>query len=790
MNPTNQTVTICTPMNGATGLISPVHVNAGTTDTHPIATMWIYVDTVKVFAINNVNFIDTHISMSAGTHRFVVQAQDTSGLIFKTVETVTVGTNVVVSPSAVTLNEGATQHFTANVAVTWSASCGTIDSGGLYTAPNEVGTCEVTATDGTGHTGVANVMVVSSVVITPGSVTLIEGAMQQFTASTMVTWSASCGTIDVNGMYIAPNSTGHCVVTATDGSGKTGMADVTVAASVVVTPGTATLQVSTAQQFTANVTVSWSASCGMIDVHGLYTAPDSPTACTVTAIDNVSHMGTASVTVVATMSASGYLSWKNDKGATGQQRNETVLTPSNVNSRQFGKKFSESLDGNVFAQPLYVADLSIHGGLHNVVFVATEHNSVYAFDADFGGPALWHVSFLSSSVTTVPTRNVGSTITPEVGITGTPVIDPNTGTLFVVAETLENGGTKYVHRLHALDIQNGRERPGSPVVISGSVFTSKTQLQRGGLLLENGLVYITFASQGDHGLWQGYVFAYHASSLSQAALFNVVPTGIRGAIWMAGASPSMDAGGNLYVMTGNGTFNPGSKDFGDSFVKLNPGLSVLDFFTPFDQATDNARDFDLGSGGPLVVPDQPGAHPHELIGCGKSKSVYVIDRDNMGHFHAGNDSQIVQALPNVVGAVSTGGFNPDDHCFMTPAFFEQNVYFIGNHDTIKAFHLDPSTGLLSTSPTSKGRFFYPFPGGQPVVSSNGSTHGIVWAVDFNSPAALHAYDATNVANELYNSNQVASRDSLGSGVKFVVPTIIKGKVYVGTRSHLVVYGLL
>lgn len=791
LNPVNQTVTICTPVNGATGLVSPVHVNAGTTDTHAIVGIWIYVDFVKVFFQGNVTFIDTNVNLTTGQHRFVVEAEDSAGVFFKTVETITVGGSaaITVTPGTVTLQEGAQQQFSANAAVTWSASCGTITSTGLYTAPNQVESCTVTATDASNHQGHATVNVVAkTITVTPMIVTLQEGAQQQFSADATVTWSASCGTITSTGLYTAPNQVESCMVTATDALNNQGTATVNVVA-LTVTPSTVTLQEGAQQQFSANATVTWSATCGTITATGLYTAPNQAESCTVTATDASNDQGTATVTVVAPGSITGYLTWKNDNARTGQQRNETILTPSNVTPSKFGKKFTDSVDGYLYAQPLYVSNLLIQGATHNVVFAATEHDSVYAFDADAAGAPLWHRSFLSSGVTTVPTANVGSTILPEVGITGTPVIDPSSGTLYVVAETLENGGATYVHRLHALDIATGAERTHSPVTISGSVFTSKTELQRPGLLLENGLVYIGFASQGDHGLWQGYIFAYDAAMLGQAGIWNDVPTGKNGGIWMGGAGLPADASGNIFVSIGNGTWDPANGDYGDSFVKLSSNLTVLDYFTPFDEAQDNAGDLDVGAGGPLVVPDQSGAHPHLLIGCGKPSPVYVIDRDNMGHFHSGSDSQIVQSLKGV-GAVSTGGFNPNDHCFMTPAFWEQNVYFIGNHDVIKAYHLDSATGLLSLSPTSKGTFFYAFPGGQPVVSSNGSSNGIVWAVDFNSPPALHAYDATDVSKELYDTNDVSTRDSLGTATKFSVPTVINGKVYVGGKGHLIVYGPL
>jgi hypothetical protein len=649
----NQTVTICAPVAGATGLTSPVHVNAGVTDTRAVTTMWIYVDGMNVYFKNNAKFIDTTVAMSAGQHRFVVVATDSTGRLFKTVETITVGSSttlVTVSPSSVTLPEGGQEQFTANVAVTWSASCGTIDNTGLYTSPAQPGSCTVKASDSQGD------------------------------------------------------------------------------------------------------------------------------------------VGTASVTVVAPGGVAGYLTWKNDNAHTGQQRNETILTPANVNSKHFGKKFSLTVDGYVFAQPLYVANLAIDGKNHNVVYVATEHDSVYAFDADAAGTPLWHVSFLGSAAATVPAGNVGSTVKPEVGITGTPVIDPGSNTLYVVAETLEKGST-YVHRLHALDLATGAERPNSPVVISGGVFQSKEQLQRGSLLLANGQIYFAFGSQGDTGTYQGWVFAYDPSSLAQTSRWNNVPTGSQGGIWMSGAGPAADSGGNLYVMSGNGTFNPSSGDYGDSLVKLGSNLAVLDYFTPFDQAQLNQNDGDFGSGGPMIVPDQPGAHPHEVIACGKLSPVLVMDRDNLGQFQAGSNSQIIQSVAGV-GAMSTGGFDPRDHCFMTPAFWEQNVYVVGNHDVLKAFRLDTSSGLLSASPTSKGTFFYPFPGAQPVVSSSGPTNGIVWTVDFNNTATLHAYDATDVSKELYNSNQAGSRDSLGTGAKFVVPTVINGKVYVGGKGHFTVYGPL
>jgi len=350
--------------------------------------------------------------------------------------------------------------------------------------------------------------------------------------------------------------------------------------------------------------------------------------------------------------------------------------------------------------------------------------------------------------------------------------------LYVVAETLE--GTTYIHRLHALDVTSGTEKSGSPVVISSANFASKEQLQRPALILRNGNVYIGFGSQGDTSPYHGWIFAYSASTLNKVAVWNATSTGSAGGIWAGGGAITTDADGNLFVTTGNGTYAP-TTDLSTSFIKLSPNLVVLDYFTPFDQSTLSKGDRDLGSGGLLLVPDQSGAHPHEAIGCGKPTPIYVVDRDNMGHEGSTSDSQIIQRLPNVVGG--TSGTQSSDHCFMTPAYWEQNVYFIGNNDVIKAFHLDPSTGLLSTSPTSQGSFEFVFPGGQPVVSSNGSSNGIVWAVDHGTGAALHAYDATNLGKQLFVSS------SMGTGAKWAVPTVINGKVYVGTKGHLYVFGL-
>jgi hypothetical protein len=645
LNPANQTVTICTPATGATGLTSPVQVNAGTTDSNAIKVMWIYVNGTKTYSVLNQSFVNVSVAMPAGTDRLTVQAQDSTGVIFKATEYVGVGsTATAITPPSVTLAQGATQQFTANQAVTWSASCGSITSGGLYTAPNSPGACTVTAA-------------------------------------------------------------------STSGGG------------------------------TANATVT-------------------------------------------VLSVSSYVMWKNDLGRTGQQPNEVVLTPQNVNVSTFGKKFSDTVDGFVYGQPLYVAGLTIGGAIHNVIFLTTENDSVYALDADVAGPPLWKVNLLSAGVTAVPQANVHSTIYPVVGITGTPVLDVGSNTLYVVAETLENNGTAYIHRLHALDLTSGAEKFGGPVVISGGGFASQTQLQRAGLLLLNGIVYVAFGSQGDYGTYHGYIFSYSASTLAQIAIFNDDPSGTRGGIWMAGAAPAVDSSGNIYVPTGNGSFAPTSGNYGDSYLKLSPGLSILDFFTPDDEAYDNGHDVDVGSGGPLVVPDQSGAYPHELIGCGKPNDIYVMNRDQMGQFNS-TSNNVIQVISGAVG-----GAGVTEHCFMTPAFWQQNVYFVGNQDVIKAFSLDPGSGLLSTAPTSQGSFVFPFPGAQPVVSSNGAGNGIVWAVDHNNPAVLHAFDATNVATELYNSSQAGTRDNMGYGTKWAVPTIVNGKVYIGTNGRLVVYGLL
>jgi hypothetical protein len=495
---------------------------------------------------------------------------------------------------------------------------------------------------------------------------------------------------------------------------------------------------------------------------------------------------------------SGVFTYHNDNARTGQNLNESVLTPANVNTTMFGLLFSVPVDGQIYAQPLYVGGLNIGGRLRNAVFVATEHDSVYAFDADDPTSApLWHTSFINpaAGITTVSSADVSCTdLIPEIGITSTPVINPSSGTLYVESKTKENG--TYVHRIHALDVTTGIEKissviqGGVPGIGDGNVngivsFNPRTQLQRPGLLLNDNVVYIAFASHCDNFPYHGWVFAYDAHTLNQLAIFNATPNGGLGGIWQSGGGPAADANGNVFVMTGNGTFDGRlNNDFGDSFLKLTPGaLTVSDFFTPFDQATLEATDGDLGSGSPLLLPNQGVGPPHLLVSAGKGGTIYLLNRDNMGGFIAnGNDQQIVQSIPGALGSL-----------FSTPAFFQNTVYFLASGDVLRAFSLN--NGLLGTSPASQATTVFGFPGATPVISANGANNGIVWVLQTdqatsNGPAVLHAYRAADVSTELYNSNQNPSRDNPGPAVKFTVPTVINGKVYLGTQTQLSVFGLL
>jgi len=495
---------------------------------------------------------------------------------------------------------------------------------------------------------------------------------------------------------------------------------------------------------------------------------------------------------------------------TSVNSSETILTPSNVNSTDFGKLFSQAVDGYVFAQPLYVPNVTINGAVHNVVYVATEHDSVYAFDADSNTGAnaqpLWHTSFLSSGVTTVPSANVNCTdINPEYGITGTPVIDLSTNTLYAVAETLENNGTSYVKKLHALDITTGAERPGSPTVISASVtvpgqsavtFNTQWQGQRAGLLLYNGVVYIAFASHCDNPGWRGWIlgYSYNGSSFSQAFVFSPEPSSLNGreaGIWMAGQGLPMDAGSNLFVATGNGQFDTNLTppiNYGDSILRidLSKGPTVQDYFTPANQSTLDGNDEDLGSGGIAFLPDQTlPSPPHLLVQAGKGGAILVVNRDNMGHFNSSSNN-VVQELDAAVGSI-----------YGSPVYFNGKVYFWGAGDVLKAFTV--TNGMLSTSPTDKGSNIFGFPGATPTISANGPSNAILWALDTGmfrdsgpgGPEVLHAYNAGNLAGgELYNSSMNASRDNPGGAIKFAVPTVVNGKVYVGAEGQLSVYGLL
>lgn len=506
--------------------------------------------------------------------------------------------------------------------------------------------------------------------------------------------------------------------------------------------------------------------------------------------------GSGSITPPSSNRPVDVLTYHNDNARTGQNLQETILTPRNVNAATFGKLFSFPVDGYVYAQPLYVSNVSIAGQLHNVVFVVTEHNSVYAFDADNKtSTPLWHTSFINpvNGITTVPSIDTNcADINPEIGITSTPVIDAVTGILYVVAMTKENG--VYAHRIHALDIATGGEKIGTGVKIQTSVpgtaapndggrvvFTSLLENQRAALLLNNNVIYISTGSFCDFGNHHGWLLAYDSKTLSLVSAFNATPNGVEGGIWQSGGGAAADANGNVYVITGDGTFDAdllGGKNYGNTFLKfMGASLMVADYFTPFNQATLAAVNADLGSGGALLLPDQSSGPQHLLVSAGKQGTIYLLSRDNMGKYQTGSDSQIIQSLP---GPYSLFG---------TPAYFKNTVYMAAVGDRLKTYAL--SNGQLSLSGQSTNSFRWP--GATPVISANDANNGIVWALEANgsgAPAILHAYSAEDVSTELYNSNQNSGRDYPGPAIKFAVPTIANGKVYVGTSDQLSVYGLL
>ena len=500
--------------------------------------------------------------------------------------------------------------------------------------------------------------------------------------------------------------------------------------------------------------------------------------------------------------------YHNDSSRTGQNVHETILTTANVNPGQFGRIFVQPVDGYIYAQPLYVPNVTIGGAAHNVVFVATEHDSVYAFDADNRSGAnaspLWHVSFINPpAVTTVDSYGDAGCgdLVPEIGISGTPVIDTGSGTLYVVANTKENG--VFFQRLHALDIATGAEKFGGPVAIQGTVagtgdgssggqvsFDPLKQNQRPALLLRNGVVYISSASHCDISPYHAWVFGYNASNLQQVAVWNSTPNGGLGGIWQGGGGPAADSAG-IYFATGNGTFdvNTGGKDWGDTILKMSAPtggtLRPLSYFTPFNQDVLAADDTDLGSGGVVLLPDLPqgSAHQHLLVQCGKEGSVYLVDRDNMGGYNSTTD-QVVQELAGAIGGI-----------WGMPAYWNNTVYFGGQYDNLKAFSFNANnSGLLSASAVSYSPESFGYPGPTPSISANGTGNAILWAIQTdaygsNGAAVLHAYDATNLAHELYNSTQNGASDTPGPAVKFAAATVVHGKVYVGTATQLAVYGL-
>ena len=748
---------------------------------------------------------------------------------------------IQLNQTLVSLAFGAQQQFTAvvqgttNTAVTWSvdsttggsATTGTITSAGLYTAPAQAGTHTVTATSvaDTTKSASATVTVTGPLAISPATAGVTTGATQQFKATLQgqsnpaVTWwvdgvnggNAAVGTINAQGLYTAPSQMGSHTVAASVTNPAASASAAVMVFDFSISPGGTLLAPGGTQQFTAsiqgltNTSVTWSVdgnaggnnSVGTISTSGLYTAPDTvgPHTISATSVAYPSSSVNSQVTVENSVPGA-VLTYHNDDTRDGAYLQEVTLTPSNVNSSQFGKLVSYPVDGQIYAQPLYLPQVNIPGkGTYDVIYVATQNNSVYALDADATAAnptTLWKVNLGAP----VP-KDDDEGVWPNVGILSTPVIDATTNTMYVVAEV---NNTSPPFWLHALDITTGADKM-SPVGVTGSYSGDTLEpacYQRMGLALNpvTNWIYIAFGS-----CTHGWVLAYDKSSLQQKAVFEDTNGAQGGGFWASDGAPAIDdTTGDLYVMSGT---DAGDQDwiystlmvgYNDSFLRLDPNnLSVLDYFSPDDNYYLAENDADLGAGADILVPGSS-SYPHELVGGGKDGKFFVLNRDSMGGYN--NSSN------NVLQTVQTG-VTQIDNIFSTPVYWNGSIYLHDNADVLRAYAWNASAGAgeqLSTSATSVGKDVFNMHGATPSLSANGTSNGIIWEIDnstYNGTnasasgvAVLHAYDATNVANELYNSAQAGSRDQAGQALKFTVPTIANGRVFVSTATELDIYGLM
>lgn len=609
-----------------------------------------------------------------------------------------------------------------------------------------------------------------------------------------------------------------CLVLVLSGCNSNSYTPPAAAISVSITPVRGGAAISQSLNFAANLQndttaagVTWTTSAGTFSSQGkttaTYVAPNTAGIVTITATSVADTTKSASATIGVT-DLSGVFTFQNDNQRTGQNLQEYALTPATVNAAVFGQRFSCStteggtVPGNIYAQPLYVANLTMSDSkMHNVVFVATESDFVYAFDADVSPcKTYWKASMLApahgaiSGETTVPACDTGECddLHPEIGITSTPVIDRATSTIYLTSKTKESS-TAYHHRLHALDLATGIEKNGGPVEITAAGFIPLIQLQRPALLLTSNSVYLAFGSHGDQSTYHGWLMGCDKTTLAQNFVWSATDLSVstsKGAIWQAGAGPALDGSGNIWVETANGDFD-GAVSFGDSVVKINPAVTspVSDYFAPRDQSTLQSADIDLGSGGVTILPDGLGnaTHPHLALATGKTNLLYLLDQNNLGHFNGTSDN-IVQEVTlhnglnegNVIGGM-----------FAKAAYFNGRIYVLPIQDVLRAYTV--SSAQL-TPLTATGSDIFGFPGATPVISAQGPTNGIVWVLNTTNnnslngsgtsgPAQLFAYDAGTLT-------KLFSGPTSGNAVKFCVPTVANGRVYVGTQTELDVFGLL